>query len=428
MRQAMRYKPHYAWIVAAVTFATLLMAGGIRGSPGILVVPLETEFQWSRATISFAVGVNICMYGLIGPFAAALMESVGLRRTMLGALALIGTGVLITPVMQQSWQLVLLWGVVVGAGTGVTASVLAATVATRWFATQRGFVVGLLTSAAAAGQLIFLPLLAAITVTYGWRWMAFTLAAVAFALIPLVALLMRDRPEDLGLTPYGSKAAIGERRTKLAIGNPMRTAFNALGIGLRSRDFWLIGGSLFICGASTNGLIGTHLIPACIDHGIPEVTGASLLAAMAAFNFIGATGSGWLSDRIDPRALLVAYYGLRGLSLVYLPFAFVSFYGMSIFAVFYGLDWIATIPPTIRITTSCFGQERAAIMYGWLLVLHQIGGATAAFAAGALRADLGTYMQAFILSGTLCLLAAVMVLFIGSKPQTLRTADASSPA
>ena len=428
MSQAMGYKPHYAWIVAAVTFATLLMAGGIRGSPGILVVPLETEFQWSRATISFAVGVNICMYGLIGPFAAALMESFGLRRTMLGALALIGTGVLITPAMHQSWQLVLLWGVVVGAGTGVTASVLAATVATRWFATQRGFVVGLLTSAAAAGQLVFLPLLAAITVTYGWRWMAFTLAAVAFALIPLVALLMRDRPEDLGLTPYGSKAAIGEQRTKPAIGNPMRTAFNALGTGLRSRDFWLIGGSLFICGASTNGLIGTHLIPACIDHGIPEVTGASLLAAMAAFNFIGATGSGWLSDRIDPRALLVAYYGLRGLSLVYLPFAFVSFYGMSIFAVFYGLDWIATIPPTIRITASSFGQERAAIMYGWLLVLHQIGGATAAFVAGALRADLGTYMQAFILSGTLCLLAAVMVLFIGSKPKTLRTADASSPA
>jgi sugar phosphate permease len=424
----MRYKPHYAWIVAGVTFATLLMAGGIRGSPGILVVPLETEFQWSRATISFAVGVNICMYGLIGPFAAALMESVGLRRTMLGALALIGTGVLITPTMQQSWQLVLLWGVVVGAGTGVTASVLAATVATRWFATQRGFVVGLLTSAAAAGQLVFLPLLAAITVTYGWRWMAFTLAAVAFALIPLVALLMRDRPEDLGLTPYGSKAAIGERQIKPAISNPMRTAFNALGTGLHSRDFWLIGGSLFICGASTNGLIGTHLIPACIDHGIPEVTGASLLAAMAAFNFIGATGSGWLSDRVDPRALLVAYYGLRGLSLVYLPFAFVSFYGMSIFAVFYGLDWIATIPPTIRITTSCFGQERAAIMYGWLLVIHQIGGATAAFVAGALRADLGTYMQAFILSGTLCLLAAVMVLFIGSKPKTLRTADASSPA
>ena len=428
MRQAMGYKPHYAWIVAAVTFATLLMAGGIRGSPGILVVPLETEFQWSRTTVSFAVGVNICMYGLIGPFAAALMESFGLRRTMLGALALIGTGVLITPAMHQSWQLVLLWGVVIGAGTGVTASVLAATVATRWFATQRGFVVGLLTSAAAAGQLVFLPLLAAITVTYGWRWMAFTLAAVALALIPLVALLMRDRPEDLGLTPYGSKAAIGEQRTKPAIGNPMRTAFNALGTGLRSRDFWLIGGSLFICGASTNGLIGTHLIPACIDHGIPEVTGASLLAAMAAFNFIGATGSGWLSDRIDPRALLVAYYGLRGLSLVYLPFAFVSFYGMSIFAAFYGLDWIATIPPTIRITASSFGQERAAIMYGWLLVLHQIGGATAAFVAGALRADLGTYMQAFILSGTLCLLAAVMVLFIGSKPKTLRTVDASSPA
>lgn len=420
--------PHYAWIIAGVTFAALLVAGGVRGSPGVLVVPLETEFHWSRATISFAIGVNICFYGLIGPFAAALMESIGLRRTMLGALAAIGTGVLTTIAMQQSWQLVLLWGVIVGAGTGVTANVLAATVATRWFVAQRGLVVGLLTSAAAAGQLVFLPPLATITVTYGWRWMALTVAAVAFSLIPVVAILMRDRPGEIGIAAYGDTRENSERQTKLTNSNPMRAAFETLGAGLRSRDFWLIGGSLFICGASTNGLIGTHLIPACIDHGIPEITAASLLAGMAVFNFIGATSSGWLSDRIDPRLLLVAYYGLRGLSLAYLPFAFVSFYGLSIFAVFYGLDWIATIPATIRLTTGRFGKQKTGIMFGWLMVLHQVGGAVAAFVTGVLRTDLGTYLQAFILSGLLCLIAAVMVLFIASEPNMPRTVIAQSPA
>lgn len=421
-------KPHYAWVVAGLTFATLLMAGGIRGAPGILVVPLETEFHWSRATISFAIGVNICLYGLIGPFAAALMERVGLRRTMLGALAAIGTGVLMTSAMQQPWQLVLLWGVIVGAGTGVTANVLAATVATRWFVAQRGLVVGLLASAAAAGQLVFLPLLAAITVSEGWRWMVLAVAAVAFGLIPLVAILMRDRPEDLGLTPYGDTAGIGDRHTKPAINNPMRVAFAALGTGLRSRDFWLMAGSLFVCGASTNGLIGTHLIPACIDHGIPEVTGASLLAGMAIFNFLGATSSGWLSDRMDPRILLVVYYALRGLSLVYLPFAFDSFYGLSMFSVFYGLDWIATIPATIRLIATRFGTEKTGIMFGWLMVMHQIGGAMAAFVAGVLRMDLGTYLQAFLLSGAMCLIAAVMVLFIAGPSKTPRSVVAPSPA
>jgi sugar phosphate permease len=412
--------PHYAWIVAGVTFATLLIAGGIRGSSGILVVPLETEFHWSRGTISFAVGVNMFLYGLVGPFAAALMDSIGLRRTMLGALAAIGIGLLITPAIQQSWQLVLLWGIIVGAGTGVIANVLAATVATRWFAAQRGLVVGLLTSAAAAGQLVFLPLLAGVTVTHGWRWMALTVAAVAFGLVPLVAMLMRDRPEDIGLSPYGEIAEPGALQAKPVISNPVIAAFGILGVGLRSRDFWLLGGSLFICGASTNGLIGTHLIPACIDHGIPEVTGATLLAGMAVFNFIGATGSGWLSDRIDPRILLVAYYGLRGLSLAYLPFAFDTFYGLSMFSVFYGLDWIATIPATIRLTAGRFGTQNTGIMFGWLMVIHQTGGAMAAFMAGVLRMDLGTYLEAFILSGLLCLIAAVMVPFVASEPKMPR--------
>jgi sugar phosphate permease len=412
------HMPHYAWIVAAVTFLTLLVGAGVRASPGVLVVPLENEFHWSRATISFAVGVNIFLYGLVGPFAAAMMNSIGIRRIMLAALAAIGIGVAATPLMQQSWQLIVLWGVVVGCGTGVTANVLAATIASRWFVARRGMVVGLLISAAAAGQLLFLPVLASIASNYGWRPMALAVAGVALALIPLVALLMRDRPEDVGLAPYGERA--GAKVAVLTAGNPVGAAFKALGVGLRSRDFWLIAGSYFICGASTSGLIGTHLIPACIDNGIAEVTAASLLASMAIFNFIGTTGSGWLSDRMDNRVLLAIYYGLRGLSLLYLPFSFVSFYGLSLFAVFYGLDWIATVPPTIRLTANAFGKEKTGIMFGWMAVFHQLGGALAAFLAGVLRVDLGSYLQAFMLAGVLCFIAGAMVLFIGidrEKPE-----------
>jgi sugar phosphate permease len=420
-------KLHYAWVIAAVTFATLLVGAGIRASPGVLVVPLETEFQWSRATISFAVSVNLALYGLIGPFAAALMNRFGIRRTMLAALSAIGFGVALTPLMQQSWQLVVLWGFVVGSGTGFTANVLAATIATRWFTARRGMVMGLLTSATAAGQLLFLPVLAGIASAYGWRPMAFTVAAAAFALLPMVAILMRDRPADVGLTPYGEPP--DAKQSTPSTGNPFAVAIRALGIGLHSRDFYLLAGSFFVCGFSTNGLIGTHLIAACIDNGIPEVTGASLLASMAIFNFIGTTGSGWLSDRVDNRMLLAVYYGLRGLSLMYLPFSFVSIYGLTLFAVFYGLDWIATVPPTVRLTSNAFGKEQTGMMYGWIFAAHQLGGASAAFLAGALRVDLGSYLEAFMLAGLLCLVAAVMVLFIGAdRSQAAVTAAGGSTA
>ena len=409
-------KLHYAWVVAGVTFLTLLVGAGIRASPGVLVVPLENEFHWSRATISFAVGVNICLYGLIGPFAAALMDRFGVRRTVLAALTLIAFGVAATPLMQQSWQFVVLWGLLVGSGTGFAANVLAATVASRWFTARRGLVIGLLTSAAATGQVIFLPALASIATTYGWRPMALAVACVALALLPLVAIFMRDRPEDMGLSPYGEPP--GAKAPIPPAGNPVFVTFRALGLGLRSRDFWLLAGSYFICGASTNGLIGTHLIPACVDNGITEVAGASLLATMAIFNFIGVAGSGWLSDRVDSRVLLSVYYGLRGLSLLYLPYSFVSFYGLSLFVVFYGLDWLATVPPTVRLASNAFGKEKTGIMYGWIFAFHQIGGAAAAYLGGVLRMDLGTYLQAFVIAGLLCFIAAIMVLFIGrERPQ-----------
>ena len=419
-------KLHYAWIVAAVTFLVLLVGGAIRSSPGLLLVPLETEFQWSRATISFAVGVNILLYGLIGPFAAALMETFGVRRIMLGAITAIGVGVALTPLMQQSWHLVVLWGFIVGSGVGFTANVLAATIAARWFTERRGLVMGLLTSSVAAGQLLFLPTLAAIIANYGWRAMSIVLAIIAFALLVPVAKWMRERPEDVGLTSYGEVPGTHVEPRKS--GNPIRVAFSALGVGLRSRDWWLLAGSFFVCGASTNGLIGTHLIAACTDKGITEVAAASMLGMMAIFNFAGATGSGWLSDRMDNRVLLAVYYGLRGLSLVFLPFSFDSFYTLGLFVIFYGLDWIATVPPTVRLTANTFGKENTGLMFGWISAAHQLGGASAAYLGGVLRVDLGTYTQAFIISGVLCFVAAALVMCIGRSRAPVETVPLAAKA
>ena len=402
---------HYAWVIAAVTFFVLLTAAGIRSTPSVLIVPLEAEFHWSRATISFAVAVNIFLYGLAGPFAAAILERFGLRRTIIVALLVIAAGVALTPLMSQSWQLVLLWGVVVGSGSGVTALVLGATVAARWFSKRRGLVVGVLTASTATGQLLFLPALASLAETYGWRTVSITVAGIAGAMIVPVALLMRDRPSDIGLPLYGDAVLTPPQPPAP---NPFRRALLALVEASKNRNFWLLSGSFFICGASTNGLIGTHLIPACIDHGIPEVAAAGLLAAMGVFDFFGTTLSGWLSDRLDNRMLLAWYYGLRGLSLLCLPFAFTSsFWGLSLFAVFYGLDWIATVPPTVRLTAQTFGEQGVAVYFGWIAATHQLGAAMAAWAAGVLRVETGDYLVAFMSAGALCLVASVMVTFIG---------------
>ena len=415
---------HYAFVVAGLTCLVLLVGAGMRAVPGVFVVPFEQEFGWSRATISLAVGVCIGLYGLTAPFSAAMMDRFGIRGTMLGALASIGTALALLPLMTKSWHLIALWGVMIGLGIGFVANVMAAIVATRWFVEKRGTVMGVLTSATAAGQLLFLPPLAIIAATWGWRAMALTLAAAVLALIPLVFWLMRDRPEDLGIRAYG-EGPDAKPNAPPATGNPIRNAFAALFFGLRRRDFYLLAGTFFICGASTNGLIGTHLVPACIDNGIPEVMAASLLASMAIFNFIGATGSGWLSDRVDCRILLCVYYGLRGLSLMFLPFSFDTFYTLSIFAVFYGLDWIATVPPTVKLIGQSFGREKTAVMYGWITCCHQLGGASAAFFGGVLRVNFDTYMHAFMISGLLCLIAAVLALFIGySRPAPVKPAVA----
>ena len=402
---------HYGWVVAAVTFLVLLVGASVRSTPGVLIVPLRQEFGWSTATISFAVALNILLYGLVGPFAVAVMERFGLRKTIASALLLLAIGAGLTVFMRQAWQLTVLWGVLVGLGSGMVAMVLGATVANRWFDKSRGLVVGILTASSATGQLLFLPLLAKAATDIGWRATSLSVAGAALLLVPLVVLLVRDRPADLGLPPFGGTVI---EPVPIHTTNPAVRALRALRVGLASRDFWLLAGSFFVCGASTSGLIGTHLIPACVDHGIPEVRAAGLLALMGLFDLVGTTASGWLTDRVDSRMLLFWYYGLRGLSLMYLPFAFdVSFYGLSLFAIFYGLDWIATVPPTLRLSEEAFGKENAALMFGWIQAAHQIGGAAAAWGAGYLRTATGNYATAFFAAGVVCVAAAMLVLLIG---------------
>ena len=407
------YRLHYAWIIVAVTFVATIMIAGVRATPTVLIVPLEQEFHWSRATISFAIGINLLLYGAVGPFAAAVMDRFGARRTLTLALAATAAGVALTPAMSEAWQFVALWGLVVGLSTGFVGAYLAASIAARWFATRVGLVVGILTAGYAAGQLVFLPTMAALATNAGWRIASLVLVAAVVALLPVIAVLMRDRPEDLGLARYGDHSR--SRPAAEPAGNPAAVAFRALGAGMRSRDFWLIAGGYFACGATTNGLIGTHLIPACIDHGLSEVAGAGLLAFTGVFALAGGTISGWLSDRCDNRILLCCYYGFRGLALLYLPFALdMSFYGLSLFSMVYGLDWIASAPPTVRLLSGVVGTQRIGIMVAWITVIHQIGSASAAYFAGVLRIAFGTYFEAFIFSGMLLIAAAVMMLFIGA--------------
>lgn len=404
---------HYAWIVAGVTFVTLLAAAGTRATPGVLIVPLQHEFGWNRAQISVAVSINLVLFGLIGPFAAAVMARFGIRRVVLGALLTIAVGVGLTTVMTNLVELYLLWGVVVGVGAGCMASVLAAVVANRWFVTRRGLVVGVLTAAGATGQLIFLPVLASEAVSAGWRLASLTVAGALLLAVPLVFLFLRDNPGDVGLRAYGAT----EADAGAATGNPLAAAIQGLRLAVGSGAFWLLAGSFFICGATTNGLIGTHLIPAAMDHGIVEVTAASLLAVIGVFDIVGTIGSGWLTDRFDSRWLLFWYYGLRGLALLILPFVLgSSFLGLIVFIVFYGLDWVATVPPTVALATTIFGKQKGPMIFGWVFAAHQFGAAMAAFAAGALRTWLGDYQVTFISAGLLCLIACGLVIRIVRTP------------
>ncbi len=403
---------HYGWVVVAVTFLTLLVTAAAMGTPGVMIVPLEHEFGWEDAQISSALALRILLFGLFGPFAAAFMNRFGVRRVIVCALSLIAFGMLGSLAMTRLWQLVLLWGVVVGVGTGLTAMVLAATVATRWFNHRRGLVMGMLAASSATGQLIFLPLIAHITTQFGWR-IALVFVCGALALTAVVVLIfMQDRPSNLDLPLYGETKVTPPPAAGTGLLTLLMSPINTLKDAARVPIFWVLFATFFVCGSSTNGLIQTHFITLCHDYGLAAVGAASVLAMMGAFDFIGTIGSGWLSDRFDNRWLLFWYYGLRGLSLLYLPFTDFTFYGLSLFAMFYGLDWIATVPPTVKLTADRFGPERAGMVFGWIFAGHQIGAASAAFGAGYIRTEYSTYLPAFFIAGALCLIAAVLVLTV----------------
>ena len=399
---------HYGWVMAGVTFIVMLATSASFGIPGVMLLPLRTEFGWAVASISGALALRLLLYGFIAPFAAAFIARYGYRVVVATALSLIAAGLLLATWVTQPWMLWVTWGLVLGLGSGLTATVLGASVASRWFTERRGLVVGMLTASSATGQLAVLPLAAWLAEHWGWR-LAVLPAVVACAVAGLLFLLLaRDDPAQLGLAPYGEKGPPVPVQRPAA---PVAAALRALALGARSPVFWILFGSFFVCGLSTNGLIQTHFIPLCHDFGMGEVEAASVLAMMGAFDFVGTIASGWLSDRYDNRWLLFWYYGLRGLSLMALPFSTFSIYGLSLFAVFYGLDWIATVPPTVKLAGQRFGREQAPLVFGWVFTGHQLGAACAALLGGVSRDVLASYLPAFYGAGAACVVAAVAVLF-----------------
>src|SRR4051795_3742303 len=412
---------HWAWVVAAVSFIAILGAAGFRSVPGVMMNPLHHEFGWSHGVVGLAMSVNMTLFGLTAPFAAALMDRLGVRPVLSAALVLIASGSALSVFMTASWQLVLLWGVLVGVGTGAISMGFVATVSTRWFEQRRGLVTGVLTAASATGQLIFLPVVAEVTTRHGWRWASLIVAAAALAVVPLVLIFMRNYPTDRGLEAYGATEASRTVPAPVPAGS-FRSAFDGLRVGARVPAFWLLAGSFAICGMTTNGLIGTHFIPAANDHGMPSTVAAGLPATIGVLDVVGTIFSGWLTDRVDPRLLLVVYYLGRGVSLLLLPSLLSPHAEPStwVFVIFYGLDWVATVPPTIVLCRDYFGA-RTPVVFGWVFASHQLGAAVAAAGAGWVRDLRGDYDLAFYVAAGLCAVAALLCL-------NVRKAQVSTPA
>lgn len=404
---------HYSWVILFIAFFSIITAGIIRSSSGVFIVPFETDFGWERSTISFAFAISLLLYGISGPFMAALIETIGLKKMMILAMATLLVGILLTFFMVKPWQLILIWGIIIGLGSGLFLTVLSPYIANQWFDKRRGLALGILTASTATGQLILLPLLAIIVETHSWKWAMGLILILSVMMLAIILLFMKNSPREVGLLPYGKEevSAVNKVEHKK---NPVTIAFQTLFEAIKVKEFWLLAGSFFICGLSTSGLIGTHFISYCIGFGFTAVTAASMLSLMGVFDLIGTTLSGWLSDRFDNRWLLFWYYGLRGASLLFLPFAFSdgSYIFLIIFSVFYGLDWIATVPPTVNISRQIFGIEKSVVVYGWIFAAHQLGSAVAAGGAGIVYKMFNSYSWAFTLAGLFCLLASLFVIVI----------------
>lgn len=382
-------------------------------SSGVFIEPFENEFGWDRSIIALAFAISMFLYGISGPFMAALLNIIGLKKMMIISMTTLLTGIILTFIMNQSWQMIIIWGFIIGLGSSLFLTVLSPYVANHWFEKRRGLAVGILTASTATGQLVLLPVLAAIIENYSWRPALGLIMILSFIMLIIILLFMKNTPKDVGILPYGleQEEQGGNERQKE---NPITIAFKGLFEAVKVKEFWLLAGSYFICGLSTNGLIGTHFISYCMSFGLPLVTAASFLSFMGIFDLVGTTLSGWLSDRFDNRWLLFWYYGLRGASLVLLPYALIegSMTMLIIFTVFYGLDWIATVPPTISISRRIFGINKSGIVYGWINAAHQAGSAVAAYGGGLIYRFFNSYTWAFFLAGAFCILASLFVIII----------------
>lgn len=407
---AKTHRLHYAWIVSAITFTVLLVAAGVRTAPGVFIKPLEAEFGWSRGSISLAVAVSLIAFGLGGPIAGGLTDRFGPRRVMLAGLSLIAVGLAPLLALRSLWQLHLFWGIITGIGTGAIATVLGATVAHRWFKTHRGLMIGLFGAASSAGQLVFLPGLMALTSSSGWRTAIGALVGTMLVLLIPVMLWMKDRPQDIGTLPVGDDGTAGTGVVAAGV------AGTSVAEAVRTRDFWLLAGSFFICGYTSNGLVGTHLLPHAVEHGFTEVAAASALGLMGMMNVVGTLASGWLTDRYDNRKLLAVYYGFRAIAIAALPFI-VEFQGLLIFAVLYGLDWIATVPPTVNLTAQRFGKTSLGTIFGWIFCAHMFGAAIAAYAGGFFHDLLGDYNLIFLSAAVLGFIAVGLSITITRIPK-----------
>ena len=390
-------------------------------SSGVFLTPFEQEFGWDRQVISLAFGISLFFYGFAGPFMAALLQKFGLKKMMLASMGTLLIGLLLIFLMNQSWQLIIIWGVIIGLGSSLFLTVLSPYVANHWFKEKRGLATGILTASTAMGQLILLPVLATIIENYSWRWAIGLIITISSVMFFLIFLFMRNTPKEIGILPYGQTEDL-EVADVQSKGNPIVLAFKGLADAIRAKEFWLLAGSFFFCGFSTNGLVGTHFISYCISFGIPIVTAASLLSFMGVFNMVGTTLSGWLSDRIDNRWLLFWYYLFRGASLVLLPFALMegNLTWILVFTIFYGLDWVATVPPTINLSRQIFGVHKSAIIYGWIFASHQVGAATAAYGGGMLYSYFNTYTWAFFMAGVCCVMASLFVILIKKQPRSIQ--------
>jgi predicted MFS family arabinose efflux permease len=370
------------------------------------MIPLNEEFGWPISTMSVAVSLNILLYGLTAPFAAALMGRFGIRKITMSALVLIAAGSGLTVFAQAEWTLLITWGLLIGLGTGSMALVFVAEISGTWFVKRRGLVTGVLAAGSATGQLVFLPLVASMAENIGWREASLVIAATALAVIPLVFFFIRNHPSDLGVDAYGAEPGTTPHRTRRT--GAVRLALTTLRDAARTRTFWALAAAFAICGATTNGLVGVHFVPSAHDHGMSITVAAGLLAVVGVFDVVGTIASGWLTDRVNPRYLLVGYYTFRGIGLSFLPLLLGKDIHPSIvlFVVVYGLDWVATVPPTIALCREYFG-DRAAIVFGWVFASHQVGAAFAATAAGLVRDAMGTYTYAWLGGAALCLVATV---------------------